>query len=104
MNSIKIIGLLSLVLSYLILGLNFIFDNAILFYIAWFFGIVSVISNVLWADKLNLNRWLIIVFTMCGILWVFPVLLITYFGIPCMLLFLILGIYIHTKKLQKKEL
>jgi hypothetical protein len=82
--------------------LNFIFDDAegnsvYLFYIAWIFGIISVISNILVADKIGIKGWLIGIFGACGILWFFPPLLITYFGIPCMIIFLAIGIYIHGK-------
>ncbi len=102
MNKTRIIGLLSLILSYLFLILTFVFDNATgsntyLFYIAWVFGIISVISNIMLADKIRLKGWLIALFGVCGILWFFPPLLMTYFGIPCMILFLVIGIYIHGK-------
>lgn len=91
-----------MILSYLFLILTFVFDNATgsntyLFYIAWVFGIISVISNIMLADKIRLKGWLIALFGVCGILWFFPPLLMTYFGIPCMILFLVIGIYIHGK-------
>ncbi len=102
MDKTRIIGLSSLILSYLFLILNFIFDDAegdsvYLFYIAWVFGIISVISNILLADKIGIKGWLIGMFGVCGILWFFPPLLITYFGIPCMIIFLAIGIYVHGK-------
>jgi hypothetical protein len=102
LNKTKTIGLSSLILSYLFLILAFVFDNAIgsntyLFYIAWVFGIISVISNTMLADEIRIKGWLIALFGICGILWFFPPLLITYFGIPCMIIFLAIGIYIHRK-------
>tara|TARA_R110001606_G_scaffold117289_1_gene246728 strand:+ start:482 stop:796 length:315 start_codon:yes stop_codon:yes gene_type:complete len=92
----------SLILSYVFLILTFVFDSAVTentyhFYIAWFFGIISVISNTILADKIKIKKWLFILFIFCGILWIFPPLLITYFGIPCMIIFLVIGIYIHGK-------
>ncbi len=102
MSKTQIIGLTALILSYLLLVLNFAFDSGDgnivnLFYIAWAFGIISVISNILLADKIGLSGWLIGIFGVCGILWFFPPFLMTFFGIPCMIIFLVIGIYIHRK-------
>ncbi len=102
MNKTRTIGLASLTLSYLFLILTFVFDsavteNAYLFYIAWFFGIISVISNAILADKIKIKKWIFVLFIICGVLWLFPPLLITYFGIPCMIIFLVIGINIHGK-------
>jgi hypothetical protein len=72
-------------------------DNVYLFYIAWVFGIISVISNIILADKVGIKDWQMAIFGICGILWFLPFLLINYFGIPCMIIFLIIGIYIHAK-------
>jgi len=108
MNKTQFIGLTTLILSYLFLALNFIFDSddgnsVYLFYIAWAFGIISVISNILLADKIGIKGWVIGIFGICGILWFFPPLLITIFGIPCMIIFLSIGIYIHGKAFIKDK-
>ena len=108
MNKTRIIGLASLILSYLFLILTFIFDSAVtgkayLFYIAWFFGIISVISNAILGDKIKIKKWRFVLFIFCGILWVFPPLLITYFGIPCMIIFLIIGIHIHGRTFTNEK-
>jgi hypothetical protein len=102
LNKTKIIGLISLVLSYLFLIITFIYDSAVtennyFFYVAWFLGIISVISNTILADKIKIKKWIFILFIFCGILWLFPPLLITYFGIPCMIIYLIIGILIQRK-------
>ncbi|MDC7996383.1 hypothetical protein [Altibacter sp. HG106] len=102
MDKTKIIGLSSFILSHLFLILGFVIDDAernyfFLFEIAWVIGIISVVSNVLLADKIGIKGWLIGIFGVCGILWFFPPLLITYFGIPCMIIFLVIGVYIHGK-------
>jgi len=107
-NKSRIVGLSSLILSYLCLTLSFVFDNekgdyVYLFYIAWIFGIVSVISNIIFAEKINVKSWLIFLLGICGVLWFFPPFLITYFGIPCMITFLAIGIYIHIQSFKTKK-
>jgi hypothetical membrane protein len=107
-NKTQIIGFTTLILSYLFLVLNFVFDEAdgkyvFLFYLAWASGIVSVVSNILLADKIDLNKWIIAIFGICGILWLFPYFLITYFGIPCLIIFLGIGIYLHIKAFSEYQ-
>jgi len=108
-SKLQIIGLSTLILSHLLIAIALIVTDetqefSYIFYIAWAIGIISVVSNILFADKIRMNSWLIGIFGICGILWFFPFLLITYFGIPFMVIFLVIGIYIHRKAfvIQKK--
>ena len=97
-----------MILTYSLLVLAFILDSTdmnsdYLLYAAWILGITSVISNILLAEKININKWLIILFIISGILWIFPPLFFTYFGIPCLLVFLGIGIYTHIKAFKLKD-
>jgi hypothetical protein len=101
-SKLQIIGLSSLILSYTLITIYIFGDvealeTLNLFYIAWVLGIISVISNILLADKFRLKGWQIGIFGFCGILWFFPFFMITFFGIPCMFIFLVIGVYIHIK-------
>ncbi|PQB05792.1 hypothetical protein BST85_13475 [Aureitalea marina] len=108
LNKTQLIALLSLVLSHLFLILNFVLDspngeNIFLFYLAWILGIVSVVSNLILADNLGINKWALGVFGLFGIAWLFPPMLFTFFGIPCLVGFLGFGIYFHGKAFEKSS-
>jgi len=107
MNKLQKIGITSLILSYVIIIISLIGDNKgqeilYLFYTAWILGIISVVSNIILADKIKLNHWLIGAFGICGLIWFFPPFLITSFGIPFIVIFLCIGIYIHLKSYKFK--
>ena len=101
----KIIGLISLILSYTILIWNFIqngftIDFSELFKLAWIFGIVSVISNSVYAILTDFDQYLFSLFGICGLIWFAPFLIDinSTFGIPSLAGYLILGLYLQLKK------
>ncbi|GMN04789.1 hypothetical protein MTsPCn5_01770 [Croceitalea sp. MTPC5] len=104
----RIIALSATSLSYLLLIFILVFetrttDYTYLFYSAWFFGIVSVISNMILAIKIKIKSWLIVVLGISGIIWLFPPLLMSFYGFPCIFIFLIVAIYLHLKAFQSKK-
>lgn len=103
---LKIIGLISFVLSYVFLIKNFI-ENGIhveftqLLSIAWIFGIISVLSNCVYAIFIDIDQWLFYVFGVSGLIWLCPLMIDYDFGLlgfPSLICYLIIGIYIHLKK------
>lgn len=102
MKILKLIGIISLITSYSFLTLNILLENfdnySYLFYIAWASGILSVISNFVYAIRIGINDMTISTFGFCGLIWFVPSFLSESFGIISMTLFLIIGIYIHIKK------
>lgn len=71
-------------------------DNAFyLMLIAWFLGIVSALSNIFLADKINLSKKVFILFVLSSSVWLLPVFLATYFGVPCLMIFLTITVYVH---------
>ena len=107
MSTLQKIALPALILTYSLLILAFIFDRAIesdyLLFAAWIIGVTNAISNILLAEKIDINKWLTILFIISAILWIFPPLLVTYFGIPCLFIFLGIGIYTHIKAFKLRE-
>lgn len=96
----QIIGLVALIISHVLLIISFKTSNAdtnYVFYASWIFGIISVLSNIFLADKLNCRKWQILILIVSGIFWFFPLLLITFFGIPFLIIFLISAILIQIK-------
>ena len=108
MSAFQKIALPTLILTYSLLVLAFIFDSTnmnsdYLIFAAWIIGVTNAISNILLAEKIDINKWLIILFIISGILWIFPPLFFTYFGIPCLFIFLGIGIYTHIKAFKLRE-
>lgn len=88
--------------------LNFIFDSSTggyiyFFYIAWGLGILSVLSNIFLADEIGIRTWVLVIFSISGLFWFFPPLLITFFGFPFLLIFFVIGIYIQAQGIRLKD-
>ncbi len=100
----KIIGLITLICSYLILIWNYRnngFSNDItdLFQIAWIFGIVSLITNSVYAILIDLDQTIFSIFGICGLVWFFGFIDVnTLYGFPSLIIYLVIGIYLHFKK------
>jgi hypothetical protein len=105
MKKYKILAFVFLLLSYTSLSLVFVFDNHDQenpwpFCIAWILGILSFIFNTIVGEK-NLNRWVFVLQIITGIMWLIPFLLITYFGIPCLIIYFFIGIYLQKDLFQR---
>lgn len=105
----KIIGLISLIMSYVLLIWNmaqngFPIEFTELLKFAWIFGVVSLISNSVYAILTDLNQTLFSIFGFCGLIWFVPFLidLDSTFGFPSLAGYLIIGIYLHYRKADKK--
>lgn len=101
---IKYLGIVSLTLSYLFLVLNYLkfgLDSKFseLFHTAWIFGIISVISNAVYVIRLNMHDDYLWWIGFVGLIWFVPFFIDfnTFYGIPSLLIYLILIIYIHRK-------
>ena len=99
---LKITGIITLIISYGLMILNFILDNpnsenVQLFNVAWIFGIISFFSNVIYAIKTDVADWIFSLMGFCGLIWFVPFWVSTAFGIPSMVGFLIIGIYVHLR-------
>ena len=108
MSTLQKIALPTLILTYSLLILVFIFDSTnmnidYLLFATWITGVTNAISNFLLAEKIDINKWLTILFVISAILWIFPPLFFTYFGIPCLVIFLGIGIYIQIKAYKLRE-
>ena len=106
---IKIIGLISLILSYTLLIWNFIqngfpIDFTELLKFAWILGVISLISNSVYAILTDFNEKLFSLFGFCGLIWFVPFLIDinSTFGFPSLAGYLIIGIYLHIRKTDKK--
>lgn len=105
MNNVilKYVGFLSLISSYVFLILSHIVDisetsNFNLFYFAWGLGILSFISNTIYAIKIHIKDWMFSAFGVCGLIWFALPLISESFGIASLSIFLIFGIYIHLQQ------
>lgn len=104
MNKARIIAFFFFILSYVSLILILIFEKKIqkaefpFFVIFWLIGSTNFIFNIYYAANLELKSWLLILFVISGLTWVFAPLLFTYFGIPSLIIYLFIGIYIHFSK------
>ena len=101
---IKYIGLITLISSYAILTFNFVkngFDLKFteLFNLSWIFGILSVISNSIYAILINLDQTLFKIFGTIGLIWFVPffIEIDPLYGVPSLLIYLIIAIKIHRK-------
>ncbi len=97
-----------MILSYLLLIWNIIQDGfpiqfSDLLSIAWIFGIVSLISNAVYAILTNLNQTLFSLFGISGLIWFVPFFIDVNdgFGFPSLICYLIIGIYLHFRKSDK---
>lgn len=73
MKLLKYVGLLSLISSYTFLILSLKVDisetaNFNLFNIAWGLGILSLISNAVYAIKAQIKDWIFSIFGVCGLI------------------------------------
>jgi len=108
MKILKIVGILTLIISYGLMILNFIFDNpnsqdAYLFNVAWAIGIISFFTNVVYAIKTDVADWIFSLMGFCGLIWFVPFWVSTTFGIPSMIGFLIIGIYVYLRTQTNAE-
>ena len=103
MKKLHLTALLSFVLCHFLFLFIFLFDadhpkfGEVLSYVVWATGIVAGISNLIFAEKIGLKKWLLLVFGLSSIVWFFPLVVITYFGIPMAILFFAIGVYVHAK-------
>jgi hypothetical protein len=104
MTRTRILALIFLIISYLSLIAMFVFENELqsvefpYFFIIWGIGILNVGFNIYYGVKTKLKTWILILLIISGIIWIFPPLLITYFGFPFLIIFLIIGIYLQGQK------
>lgn len=103
MTGIRISALIFLIISHLSLVAMFVFENELqnvdfpYFFIIWGIGILNAGLNIFYGVKTELKPWILILFIISGLIWIFPPLLMTYFGFPFLFIFLAIGIYLHTK-------
>lgn len=82
----------------------FVFENELqnvefpYFFIIWEIGILNAGLNIYYGVKTELKTWILILLIISGLIWIFPPLLITYFGFPFLFIYLAIGIYLHAKK------
>lgn len=104
MKRIRILALIFLIVSYLSIIAMFVFENELqnvefpYFFIIWGIGILNAGINIYYGVKTELKTWLLVLLITSGIIWIFPPLLITYFGFPFLIIFLIIGIYLQGQK------
>lgn len=104
MTQTRILALTFLIISYLSLIAMFVFENELqnvefpYFFIIWGIGILNAGFNIYYGVKTELKTWILILLIISGIIWIFPPLLITYFGFPFLIIFLIIGIYLQVQK------
>ena len=109
MKKTKQLALTLFVLSHLGLLFMFLLEDQLqesdfpYFFILWGLGILNLGFNVYWADQLNINKWILVGFVISGLVWAFPPLLATYFGIPFLIVYLMIGIFIHSRKKVKLQ-
>ena len=107
MKGIRITALVFLILSYLTLIIMLVFENDLQslefpqIYIIWGIGIINVGLNIFYVIKLELKSWILILLIISGLTWAFPPLLFTFFGIPFLIIYLVIGIYVHVQKLTE---
>lgn len=65
------------------------------FFALWGIGIVNAGLNVLYATKLKLKDKIFVLLVVSGLPLAFPPLLFSFFGIPCLVVFLVIGIYMQ---------
>ena len=104
MSIIKVSSLGLLILSYLALVMMFIYENELQdtlipqIFIIWIIGAVNFALNITYGLKVGLKNILFISFVVSGLVWMFPPLMFTIFGIPFLVIYFVIGIYIHMMK------
>ena len=107
MTGLRISALIVFILSHLSLAAIFVFENELqnvefpYIFIIWGLGILSAGLNIYYAAKIKLKAWVLFLLALSGIIWFFPQLLFSFFGIPCLSIFLVTGIYSHSQKLTE---
>ena len=106
---VKYLSILTMILGYLFLVLNIskygIKSNFTdLFNTAWVFGIASVVLNSVYVILSDLNDDFLWWIGFVGLIWFVPffVELDTFYGIPSLIIYFLLIIYIHRDFLNKK--
>ncbi len=105
MTGLRISAIIVFILSHLCLVAMFVFENELknvefpYFFIIWGLGILNAGLNIYYVVKMELKTWILISLVISGIVWFFPPLLMTFFGIPYLLIFLVIGIYLQSQKL-----
>ena len=101
----KYLGIFSLVLSYTCLIANYQYhgldsQDTPIFYLAWGAGVLSVISNGVYAIKTGISELVLSTYGLVALIWLAPffIELDWGYGIPSLLIYLILVIYIHIRK------
>ncbi|WP_139149756.1 hypothetical protein [Flavobacterium caeni] len=101
MRKIQIYALIFFILSHLSIPLVIFIEMDQLpnqkfsfFYITWILGILSLVLNFILATKI-LKNWWFALFVLTGIMWLMPMLLVTIFGIPFLLIHLLVLIHLH---------
>ncbi len=98
---------ISLILSYLALLLLFVFENELqnvefpYFFVVWIIGSINVILNMLYGIKIELRTRQLVLLGISGMVWFFPPLLFTFFGIPFLFIYLAITLYIHLQKVSE---
>jgi hypothetical protein len=93
------------VISYLYLCAIFIFkkplEKAIIdpIYIAWIPGICCFVLNLILSLKINLNKGLVMVLILSGLVWALPLLIYSLLGIPMLAIYLVVIINLYRHKL-----
>ncbi len=100
--------MIALITSHLFLIISLLTDSSETFGfdvldLAWGLGIVSVITNGVYAIKINVSELTLSTFGLCGIVWFAPFFIDKSYGIASLVIFLIIAIYIHWKPIPKKE-
>ena len=104
MKIIKFSSVVFLILSYLALTMMLIYgdrfqDSSIpAIFIIWTIGAVNYALNFTYCFKVGMKDILVMLFGISGIVWIFPPLLFTFFGIPFLAIYLGIGMYLHMVK------
>jgi hypothetical protein len=110
MTKLHLTALISFVFGHLAIIIQFLieqgdsdFESLFRLILVWIIGIFIAIPNILLADKIGLNKWLMIIFSLSSILYLIPILIVSYFAIPCVSGFFIIGVYLHIKAIRKMK-
>ena len=102
MKIIQLTALTFFILSHICLILMFVFDQELqetdYIFVVWGVGIINVVLNVYYGIKMELRNWILILFIISGLTWAFPPLLFTFFGIPFLIVYLTIGLFLHGQK------
>ncbi|WP_461304959.1 hypothetical protein [Aureisphaera sp.] len=97
-NKKQQIGIITFTLSYILMILTFFPSDhhSFLFFTSWFFGIVSYVSNLSLSVSMGMPKWLSLLLIITGLFWIIPpIALMTYFGIPFAIIFLLVVPVVH---------